>query len=88
MQPDNVSKLISRRATVINLVLTVLVFAFFTYYLIDFVPIHEKQNPIYGLIWAAFTSSCISAVFWLAANMFTVVLCDHRQKNKSTHPQP
>lgn len=55
---------------------------FFTWFLRDFVPLNEKQDPIYGWLLGGFTAACISGVFWLAANMFSVVLVDY-QKRKS-----
>ena len=76
------SSLFSRKVLVINLVLSLLVFLFFTWSLRDNVPLHEDQHPIYAWIWAAFTAVCLSGVFWLASNMFSVVLLDERRRNK------
>ena len=83
---DFSSKLITKLSVLINLLMTLVVFALFTFYLIDFVPIHEKQNPLYAVFWSAFTSVCLSGVFWLSASMFSVVLIDYRNRRaKDSH---
>ncbi len=66
--------LISKKGTVIDLLLTVLFFFFMREVLIPHVP---SQDPLAVNIVSSMTSFCMSGVFWLAAGMFRVTLVDH-----------
>ncbi len=61
-------------------VMTLSVFAFFTWVLTGHVP---SNNPFDIWFWAAVGSSCMSAVFWLGLQMFRVVLDAQRAEKKS-----
>ena len=71
--------LVSKKGTVIDLVLTVLFFLFMREVLIPHVP---SEDPFAINVVSGMTSFCISGVFWLAAGMFRVTLVDHL-RNKS-----
>ena len=51
--------------------LTAAVFAFFTWVLHSHVP---SSDPFYIWLWGAISASCLTAVFWLALQMFRAVL--------------
>jgi FtsH-binding integral membrane protein len=51
--------------------LTLAVFAFFTWILRSHVP---SNDPFSIWLWGAITASCLAALFWLALQMFRVVL--------------
>jgi hypothetical protein len=51
--------------------LTLAVFVFFTWILRSHVP---SNDPFFIWIWGAVTASCLAALFWLALQMFRVVL--------------
>ena len=60
------------RATLaLDAFLTLAVFAFFTWILRSHVP---SNDPVFIWLWAAITASCLAALFWLALQMFRVVL--------------
>ena len=82
MTSNNPQPLVSRKALIINHILTLAVFLLFTYLLRDNVPLSEEQDPIYALAWGGFSAACLSGVFWLACHMFTVVLVDARRRKK------
>ncbi len=52
----------------------VLVLGFFTLMFFVLRPHVMSDNPRYINLWAALASSCMSGVFWLAVQMFRVVL--------------
>lgn len=75
---DNPDKpLISRRRAAFIIVLTIIWFIFFSWVLRGFVPARTEPNIT---IFAVITSSCLTAVFWLALNMFSAVLVDQRRR--------
>ena len=51
--------------------LTLAVFAFFTWILRSHVP---SNDPVFIWLCGAITASCLTALFWLALQMFRVVL--------------
>ncbi len=55
----------------IDAVLTLAAFVFFTLILRSHVP---SSDPFFIWLWGAITASCLAAVFWLALQMFRVVL--------------
>ena len=60
----------------------VLVAAFFTY-LYGVVSTHVPSNdPRMIHLWGAYTASCLTAVFWLALQMFRMVLRAQRETKK------
>ena len=60
------------RATLaLDTLLTLAVFGFFTWVLRSHVP---SNDPFFIWLWAAITASCLAALFWLALQMFRVVL--------------
>lgn len=65
---------------VINISLTLLVFAFFTFMLRPFVPAH---TPELKWLFSAFTATTITVVFFFAVNMFRVVHSDHKARTKN-----
>lgn len=79
MSDHYVKKLVTRKGLIIDVILTGVWFAYFTYFLRDYVP---AQTETYRLIFAAFTSSCLSGVFWLTISMFRMVQADQRLRNQ------
>ena len=71
--------LVSKKGTVIDLLLTVCFFLFMREVLIPHVP---SQDPMAVNIVASMTSFCMSGVFWLAAGMFRVTLVDYQRSKK------
>ncbi len=60
----------------------VLVVAFFLY-LYSLVKIHvPSTDPKMIMLWSGLTAACMSGVFWLAVQMFRVVLKAQRAANK------
>jgi hypothetical protein len=62
---------VSRAALALDAVLTAVVFAFFTWVLSSHVP---SNDPFYIWLWGSISASCLAALFWLALQMFRVVL--------------
>jgi hypothetical protein len=60
-----------RAALALDALLTLAVFVFFTWILRSHVP---SNDPFFIWLWAAITASCLAALFWLALQMFRVVL--------------
>ena len=69
----------SRGALALDAVLTIGVFAFFTGILRSHVP---SSDPAQIWLWSAVTASCLAALFWLALQMFRVVLRGQREAGK------
>lgn len=57
----------------------VLVFAFFCVIYWAVSPHVPSTNPMYIHFWGGLTAACMSAVFWLAVQMFRVVYAAQRQ---------
>ncbi|MFA5057436.1 MAG: hypothetical protein WC485_04940 [Opitutaceae bacterium] len=68
-QPEQ--KPAARASWILDAVLTLAVFVFFTWILRSHVP---SNDPFYIWLWGAITASCLTAVFWLALQMFRAVL--------------
>lgn len=76
-QPEE--KLISPVSLVVDLVLVAAFFAFMFSLLKSHVPSNDPKMIIF---WAAAASSCMSGVFWLAVQMFRVVLRAQRNARR------
>ena len=60
----------------------VLVIAFFLY-IYSLVSVHVPSNdPKWILFWGGMCAACMTGVFWLALQMFRVVLRNHRAPRK------
>jgi hypothetical protein len=68
-QPEN--KPATRAPLVLDAVLTLAVFGFFTWVLGAHVPSHD---PFDIWLWGAVSASCLTALFWLVLQMFRAVL--------------
>lgn len=64
---------------VVNLILTGLVFLFFTWILRPYVPV---QTALYQWLFSAFAAVSLTATFYFAVNMFMVTFIDHRNREK------
>jgi hypothetical protein len=61
----------------------ILVIAFFLY-IFSLVKVHVPSNdPKMILLWGGMCAACMTGVFWLALQMFRVVLRNHRAARKS-----
>jgi hypothetical protein len=65
-----------RAARIIDALLTLAVFMFFTWVLRSHVP---SSDPFFIWLWAGVSASCLTALFWLALQMFRVVLQNQRK---------
>ncbi len=72
------NKLIGRGGIVVDIILTIIFFGFFTWILRPYVP---AQSEVYVWFFSAFTASCLTGVFYIAVSMFRIVRVD--QKNRS-----
>lgn len=71
--------LISKLGIVIDIILSVIFFCIMTKILATHAPAEtEKMRLIAG----AFTSSCLTGVFWLTLQLFRVTLVDQLRKKK------
>ena len=78
------AKVITKRSLVINGILTVIWFGFWTWFLRDYVPLEAKpENDLLILAISAFTAASLTGVFWIAAGMYSVVWQDHKQRSRS-----
>ena len=68
-QPEQ--KLTSPASLIVDAILVAAFFAYMWKVLSSHVPSHDPQMII---LWGALGSSCLTAVFWLALQMFRVVL--------------
>jgi len=64
-------KPLNRATVAIDALLTLAVFVFFTWILRSHVP---SDDPFYIWLWGGITATCLAALFWLALQMFRVVL--------------
>lgn len=69
----------SRASHAIDVLLTLGVFALFTWIMSGHVP---SNDPVDIWFWAAVTASCLTAVFWLALQMFRAVLRAQREAGR------
>jgi hypothetical protein len=72
-------KLVTRGSLMLDAVLMAVFFIFFFNILKSHVP---ATTPKWIFIGAAYTASCLTGVFWLALQMFRVVLRFHRESKK------
>jgi hypothetical protein len=68
-------KLVTIQGAIIDVVLTVIFFVVMTYVLKNHVPWVES-GEFAVLLGGAYTSACLSGVFWLALSLFRVTLAD------------
>ena len=81
-QPEQ--KFTSPTSLVVDAILVIGFFTFMYGVLQKHVP---SDDPKMIMLWAALTSACISGVFWLAVQMFRVVLRAQREANKAAKQQ-
>ncbi|MGA3007161.1 MAG: hypothetical protein ABSE59_04645 [Opitutaceae bacterium] len=72
-------KLVTRGSLLVDTVLMAAFFIYFFEILQSHVPATE---PKWIYIWAAYGASCLTGVFWLALQMFRIVLRFHRETKK------
>jgi hypothetical protein len=72
-------KLVTRGSLMVDAVLLAAFFISFFEILKSHVP---ATTPLWINIGAAYTASCLTSVFWLALQMFRVVLRFHRESKK------
>jgi hypothetical protein len=76
-QPE--TKFTSPASLVVDAVLVIGFFLFIYTIVAPHVPSNDKSMI---LLWGALTSACMSGVFWLAIQMFRVVLRAQREANR------
>jgi hypothetical protein len=64
---------------IFNLFLTILVFLFFTWILMPYVP--AKSFGL-NLALSAFAATTLTVTFYFAVNMFMITLNDHKERSK------
>lgn len=69
----------ARSTLLVDAVLTLAVFALFTWILKSHVP---SFDPFDGWLWGAISASCMAALFWLALQMFRAVLRAQQSEDK------
>jgi hypothetical protein len=69
----------SRASLAVDAVLTLAVFVFLTWIMTGHVP---SNDPFNIWFWAAMTALCMTAVFWLALQMFRAVLRKQREAGR------
>lgn len=79
MSDNNTQKLVTRNGVVIDLILTAIIFCFLSWILRPYVP---AQTEVYTNVFAVFTASCLTGLFWLVLQMFRVVYTDMRIRNR------
>ena len=65
---------------IVNLVLTGIVFLFFTWILRPFVP---AKTELLNLLFSAYASMTLTLTFYFALNMFRITLDDHKNRENS-----
>lgn len=79
-EKTNTPKLVSARGAFIDLLLTLACFLFFTFIVL---PKHVPgYTPAVVYTFAAYTSLCITGVFWISLNLFRVTLVDQLIRRK------
>ncbi len=76
---ESYPKLFSPKTLAIGIALTGLFFISFTFLIRPFVP---SQDPLTVWLLSAYTSSCLTGVFFVAYHMFTAVLIDTRRRKR------
>lgn len=72
-------RLVTRSSLAVDAVLVIAFFLFMYWVVSSHVPSHD---PAMIHLWGAVTSSCLSAIFWLALQMFRVTLAAQRKSGK------
>lgn len=72
-------RLVTRASLVVDAIVVAAFFALMFMILRSHVP---SRNPMYVSLWAGLAASCMSGVFWLAVQMFRVVLRAQRASRK------
>lgn len=72
-------KLLTKTHHALGLVLTIAVFIFMS---IILRPFTFSPDPLIAQLQACFAAIPVSATFWLAANMFMIVLADQKKQRK------
>ena len=79
MAQDHYNEFIGKKFVGLSVVLALVFWASFTRILLPFVP---ADTPTMAYVFAAFTSVCLTGVFFLALHMFRLVLQEHRQAKR------
>jgi uncharacterized membrane protein len=79
MAGDNYRELNGKKSVGVSIVLTFIFWAFFTRMLLPFVPAETIGRQYF---FAAFTALCLSGVFYMASQMFMLVLAEHRKAKR------
>lgn len=80
MSQDHYNEFIGPKSVLLSGVLTLAFWATFTWLLIPFVP---AEAPALQLGFAGFTAACISGVFFIASQMFMLVLAEQRKAKRA-----
>jgi hypothetical protein len=78
-EPEQMQNLTSPVSLVIDAVLVIAFFAFMFWVVASHVP---SQDPKMIALWGALTALCLTGVFWLALQMFKVVLRAQRESRR------
>lgn len=78
--PQPETKFTSRTSLIVDAVLVIGFFLYMYSVLTSHVP---SQNPKMVMLWGGLTASCFAAIFWLAVQMFRVVLRAQRAERAS-----
>ena len=78
---DNASPLVDLKKSGIIVLITGLFHVFMTVVLRDFVP---TESALWQWFWAFFTAIPMTGTFFMAANMFTMVLVDQLRRSKAS----
>lgn len=81
---SNVKKLVTPGGAIVDIVLSLLWFSFFTVALRWYVPVQVTGDhyELYRWGFAAFTAACMTGVFWIAVGMFRVVRVDYQHRKQ------
>jgi hypothetical protein len=72
-------KLTTPTGAVVDLVLTIAVFIFFSIVIRPHVP---AQTEFYVIFFSLYTAFCLAGVFWMAISMFRVVRVDYSRRSR------
>lgn len=78
---ESPQKLVTPASLAVDAVLLVVFFAYVYTVMKGHVPVPDSEEK-WKVIWGAITTSCLTGVFWLALQMFRVVLRFQRQMAK------
>lgn len=81
MDGDDYAKLATLPFQIVALLLTGLFWLAFVVLLMPHVP---TEHPVWKVVFAAFTATSVTGVFYLAVHMFWVVLQDDRRARKAS----